>query len=96
MTDFEKNNDIVELSPEALEQAAGGAEQSNRIVVTKRTYLYKGPGKDFTALNAVYPGEGLKYVGPTQADARGVNWYGVGKFTGSVVYYISSRCCKFV
>ena len=97
MTDFEKNNDIVELSPEAMEQAAGGAGGSTKLKVTKSTCLREGPGENFPGLKAAYPGQGLIYFGPTQADERGVDWYGVGYNTGSVaLYYISSRCCKFV
>ena len=97
MTGFEKNNESVELSPEALEQVAGGAKQSKHIMVTKNTYLREGSGENFPVTSGAYSGQGLIYFGPSQADECGVNWYGAGRNTGSVViHHISSKCCKFV
>ena len=96
MADFEKNHESIELTPDALEQAVGGAGRSLRaLVVTRQTYLREGPGKNYNEVVVVRVGDELYYSGLTKADERGVNWYGVVAGSDGFTLYISSKCCKF-
>lgn len=96
MTDINKEKDIVELSAEALEEAAGGAYKKDRYLrVTKDCNVRVGPGKDYMVLHAVRKGDMIKGVAGEVMDERGVKWFIVLSGRG-VMGYISSKCAELI
>lgn len=65
-----KRDDMISAVMDTL--IVGAAVQS-----TGSVHIRKGPGLDYEELGAVQKGATLKYLGATETDARGVDWYKV-------------------
>ena len=93
MTDIEKNENMVELNPEEMEEVAGGKGKSNFIKTTGQVNVRKGPGLDYGTYGTLAKGTIVSYLGATKKDNRGVAWYKIN-FNGTAAW-ISSKYSKF-
>jgi len=95
MTDFEKNENIVELDAQDLEEVSGGKNKGGKFVkTTGNVNVRKGPGLDYGIITSLSSGTTVSYLGSTKKDDRGVAWYKIN-CNGSVGW-ISSRYSKFI
>lgn len=94
MTDYEKNENMVELNPEELEEISGGKSAGQKIKATGSVNIRKGPGLDYAEMGAIGAGETLPFLGEVKIDNRGVAWYKVSfkKKTG----WVSSKYSKII
>jgi len=93
MTDIEKNENMIELNPEELEEVSGGKGKSNFLKTTGQVNVRKGPGLDYTSIGTLAKGTIVSYLGSTKKDDRGVAWYKIN-YNG-IAAWISSKYSKF-
>ena len=93
MTDIEKNENMIELDAEEMEEVSGGKSGSKFIKTTGNVNVRKGPGLDYGTLGTLAKGTIVSYLGATKKDNRGVAWYKIN-FNGSVGW-VSSKYAKF-
>ena len=93
MTDIEKNENMIELDAEEMDEVSGGKGKSNLIKTTGNVNVRKGPGLDYGTLGTLSKGTIVSYLGATKKDNRGVAWYKIN-FNGSVGW-VSSKYAKF-
>ena len=93
MTDYEKNENMVELNAEELEEVSGGKAQKKFVKTTGQVNVRKGPSLDSASIGVLAAGTIVSYLGTTKKDERGVAWYKIN-YNG-VVGWVSSRYSKF-
>ena len=79
MTDIEKNENIIELDDQELDEVAGGKKKKVYTIVklTGSANIRKGPGLNFGIITALPSGSMLSYLKESKKDKRGVAWYKV-------------------
>ena len=96
MTDIEKNENIVELDDEALDEVSGGKKKSSPkfLKLTGNVNIRKAPSLDGAIITSLSEGTVISYLGSSKKDKRGVAWYKVN-CNGSVGW-VSSKYAKFM
>ncbi len=94
MTDFEMNEDIVELDLEEMEEVDGGKfSGKNFIRTTGNVHVRKGAGTNTKIMGVLPSGTIVSYLRVTKKDKRGVAWYKIN-YNGSEGW-VSSQYAKF-
>ena len=94
MTDFENNENMLELDLESMEAIAGGRKTDQKIKATGDLNVRKGPGLGYDIMGSIKKGAKLEFLGEVKKDSRGVYW-------GKVVYknktgWVSSKYAKLI
>lgn len=94
MTDFEKNENMIELDAQDLEAVSGGKGKGGSFIkTTGNVYVRRRPDREAGELGSLPSGAIVSYLGATSKDERGVAWYKIN-FNGEAGW-VSSKYAKF-
>ena len=89
MTDIEKNESIVELDAQDLEEVSGGKfSGKNFLRATASVHVRKGPGTDNKIMGTLSSGTIVSYLRVTKKDAKKKSWYKIN-YNGQEGWVIS-------
>ena len=88
----ENNEKIVALTDEELASIAGGSQKYIEGDDGKSN-VRVGPGLDYKSIGTLHVGEDAQYLGETETDWRGVDWYKI-RWNGRIAWVSSMYTCK--
>ena len=93
MTDIEKNENIVELDIQDLEEVSGGRfHGKNFVKATGNVHVRKGAGTDYGIMGTLERGTIVTYLRLTKKDKKGTKWYKIN-YNGNEGWVCSDYAC---